>query len=35
MAVANARATYAAKHWMKLEDYFTAEALTREFLNAL
>ncbi len=34
MAVANARATYAAKNWMKLADYFTAEAMTREYLNA-
>jgi hypothetical protein len=35
MAVANARATYAAKDWMKLADYFTAEAMTREFLDSL
>jgi len=35
MAVANARALYAAKNWMKLADYFTAEAMTREFLDSL
>ena len=28
MAVANARATYAAKDWMKLADYFTAGTLS-------
>jgi serine/threonine protein kinase len=34
MAVANARAVYTAKDWMKLADHFTAEAMIREFLNA-
>jgi len=32
MAVANARATYAAKNWIKLSDYFTADAMTREWI---
>jgi len=35
MAVTNARATYAAKDWMKLDNYFTAGAMTREFLDSL
>jgi hypothetical protein len=35
MAVANAQATYAAKDWMKLDNYFTAGAMTREFLDSL
>jgi hypothetical protein len=34
MAVTNARATYAAKDWMKLADYFTAEGMTRELLDS-
>jgi tRNA A-37 threonylcarbamoyl transferase component Bud32 len=34
MPVANARAVYAAKDWMKLADQFTGEAMIREFLNA-
>ena len=34
MAVANTQATYAAKDWMKLGNYFTAEAMTREFLDS-
>ncbi len=33
MAVANARATYSAKDWMKFADQFTASAMTREILN--
>jgi hypothetical protein len=35
MAVANARATYAAKDWMKFADHFTASAMTREILNSM
>ncbi len=35
MAVANTRATYQAKDWMKLDNYFTAGAMTREFLDSL
>lgn len=35
MAVANARATYAAKDWMKLDNYFTAGAMTREWVIAM
>ena len=33
MAVTNARATYAAKNWLKLADYFTPAAQEREILQ--